>query len=461
MSTPVVVRPARAGRRTDTVVARVLVLVLGATILVTARIAFPSWTSASSALRHPLALQQWQALWTGLLSADLMIAQVVLLARLPWLERTFGRATLTRWHRQAAWWSCWLLVVHVLLFVLQRSLREPGRAGAAMVTLFLTGRWMLLASVGTVLVLLVVVTSIARARRWLRYETWHLVHLWSYAGIGLALPHMLISADFGAGWVAAYWWTLYLTALALVLGFRIGVPLGRSLRHDLRVADVRPEAPGVVTVEVEGRRLDELRVSAGQFLTWRFLGGPGRTRGHPYSLSAAPTSDRLRVTVGGAGDGSLRAADLSVGSRVLVEGPYGVPLADRRRHARLLMLAAGVGITPFRVLLEEVAFQPGEAVLVIRARDGEHVVLGEEVRVLAAEHDVELVVVAGPRRAAYSWLPVGTVGSEGEVLRDLVPDLVERDVLVCGPPGWSDAVRRAATSVGVAARDLHQEDFGW
>ena len=53
----------------------------------------------------------------------------------------------------------------------------------------------------------------------------------------------------------------------------------RSLRHRLVVHAVVKEAPGVYSVLLRGRHLDRLPVRAGQFCTWRFLSGPGWTRG--------------------------------------------------------------------------------------------------------------------------------------------------------------------------------------
>ena len=82
------------------------------------------------------------------------------------------------------------------------------------------------------------------------------------------------------------WYTLYLGVAALLAWYRFIAPLRSALRHRLHVAEVRPEAPGVVSVHLTGRRLDELAPRAGQFFRWRFL-----TRGlwwtaNPYSLSA-------------------------------------------------------------------------------------------------------------------------------------------------------------------------------
>ena len=62
------------------------------------------------------------------------------------------------------------------------------------------------------------------ARRRLRYESWHLLHLYAYLGVGLALPHQLwTGADFISSPLAqAYWWTLYAVAAGAVVVYRLG-----------------------------------------------------------------------------------------------------------------------------------------------------------------------------------------------------------------------------------------------
>ncbi|PUA80713.1 ferredoxin reductase family protein [Nocardioides currus] len=455
--------PARAAARPGIgrAVARLFVLVGVATLLVTTSIAYRSLGELLDYLADPLTPRLQEALATGLWSANLMLLQVLTLARLPWLERACGRDVLTRWHRQLGTWSVWLMLAHVLLFLVQRVSREPDAVGAALWQLFAVEPWMWAASVGTLLVLLVVVSSILEIRRWLRYETWHLLHLWAYLGIGLALPHQLVGGELGRGWTGVYWWTLYLATLAAVVWFRVVVPLRRTRRAALRVEEVREEAPGVVTVSMRGRHLDELAARPGQFFVWRFLGGRAGLRGHPYSLSAAPTDEHLRVTVSTEGDGGAHVAGLTAGTRVAVEGPYGA-LADlRRRHPRLLLLAAGVGITPFRALLGGGGFAPGEVTLIHRAAHPAHVLFEDELAELAARDGICVEVLTGPRRERGSWLPEGPTGSDEDELLRLVPDLLGRDVVVCGPVGWSAAVRRALRRAGVADRDVHTEQFGW
>ena len=315
------------------------VIARGLTALGVATMVLTTWIwlrtgGLTPVLRDPLTPNLSEAYLTGLWSANLMVLQVLLMARLPWLERTWGRARLTRRHRLLGYWSFWLMVVHVYLFALQRVLRGTDAKGQALWDLFVTERWMLLATLGTLAILVVVLTSVQAAVRRLRYESWHLVHLWAYAGMALALPHELAAADFGVGWVAAYWWVLYAGGLLAVLWWRVAVPVLVSRRHDLRVASV-VAGDDTVSVAVTGRDLAGLGARGGDFLTWRFLSGRGSLSGHPYSLSAAPSGSSLRLTVGTSSPEAARMAALPVGTRALVEGPYGDLPGLRRRHERL------------------------------------------------------------------------------------------------------------------------------
>ncbi|MGW1208103.1 ferredoxin reductase family protein [Streptomyces sp. NPDC002499] len=403
-------------------------------------------------------------LLTGLVSADLMVLQVVLLARIPWVERSWGHDLLTRRHRWIGFASFWLMTAHVVLFAAQRVMRDPAAAADELWSLFITDSWMLFATIGTTAVIMVVVTSVRAARRRLRYESWHLLHLYAYLGTAFTFPHMIgDGADFHEAWARAYWWTLYLFGGGVTLVYRLAWPLWRSLYHRLRVEEVRPEGDGVFSVVMRGHRLDRLRTESGQFFIWRFLDGPGWSRGNPYTLSAAPTARHLRITVKIAGDGSERQARLKPGTRVLIEGPYGTLTARRRRHPRMLLIAAGIGVTPMRALMEDTPYRPGEAALLYRYTEAEHAVFADELRQIAAARGVELHFMPGARRADDSWLPagIGTHIDDAQVLRELVPDVADRDVYVCGPPAWLSAVRKATRRAGVHRDSLHTEEFAW
>jgi predicted ferric reductase len=404
---------------------------------------------------------------TGLLSADLLLLQVLLMARIPWVERSYGQDELARRHRLTGFTSITLLAAHIVLISLGYAATDRSGLLGEVWTLVTTYAGMLLATAGTLALVMVAVTSVRAARRRLRYESWHLLHLYAYLGAGLALPHQLwTGADFTASPVATvFWWTAYAGAAGAVLVFRLGSPIWLNARHQLVVDRVEREAPGVVSVYLHGRRLDRLPVAAGQFFIWRFLSGPGWTRGKPFSLSAAPdsTGNRLRITAKDLGPGSRKLARLRPGTRALFEGPYGRLTGTVRKGPKLAMFASGIGITPLRALLAELPYLPGDAVLFHRAGRHADLLFRRELDELAARRGIRIHYLLGRRsRDRASWLPADYAPVPDEqVLRHLVPDIADHDVYVCGPDAWAEAVLDTARRAGVPADRVHSERFDW
>jgi predicted ferric reductase len=402
---------------------------------------------------------------TGLISADLLLLQVLLLARVPFVERAFGQDRLAIWHRYVGLTSFNLMLIHIVLTTLGYANADPGKLVSQFLKLVLKYPGMMLALLATLAIIMVAVTSFRSARRKLRYEAWHLLHLYAYLGVGLAIPHEVwTGADFIASPVSRlYWWSLYAAALLAILGWRVGLPVYRSLRHRIVVHRVVREAPGVVSIYLRGRDLDRIGVRAGQFFTWRFRDGAGWTRGHPYSLSAAPTRDTLRITVKNLGDGSARLAGLRPGTKVLVEGPYGRLHGGVRTRRRITLLASGIGITPLRALLEELPYAPGEATLIYRARETRDVTFKREIDALAQRRGARVFYVLGRRiRNRDSWLPENAAHlPDAAALLELVPDVAEHDVYICGADAWMDAAAAAALAADVPAENVHMERFTW
>jgi predicted ferric reductase len=401
----------------------------------------------------------------GLLASYLMLLQVFMMARVPFVERSYGQDELARRHRLIGFTSFTLMLAHVGLILTGYALTDGRNVVPETWHLVVTYPGMLLAAAGFAALVMVVVTSLRAARRRLRYESWHLLHLYAYLGAGLALPHQLwTGADFVAtSWARVFWWSVYALALGSVLGYRVAVPLYRSLVHRLVVERVVLESPGVVSVWLRGRQLERLPVAAGQFFYWRFLDGAGWSRAHPYSLSAAPGNDRLRITVKDLGDDSSLIASLRPGARVLVEGPYGRLTGAVRTRRKVTLLAGGIGITPLRALLEELPQAPGDVTLVYRASSERDLIFRAELQTLAASRGARVLYAVGPRVVGRdSWLPDSARHLDDvAALRHLVPDVAEHDVYVCGGRSWTAAAIRAAREVGVPRERIHLERFSW
>jgi predicted ferric reductase len=385
----------------------------------------------------------------GLYGALVMAFQLVLVARLPWLDRRIGMDRLTSWHRRTGFALLWTLLAHAVFI----SFGYAQGAGVGPITelvdLARTTEGVLRAIVALAVILVVGAVSARYARRRLAYETWHFIHLYTYVAVVLAFTHQVaVGTTFTASAAAkAYWYGVWAVALGAVVLGRLVLPLWRNTRHQFRVSAVVPESDDVVSVHITGKDLDRLPAQAGQFFLWRFLTADRWWQANPFSLSAAPDGRTLRLTAKAAGAGSAALRHVKVGTRVFAEGPYGAFTTLHRRKTESLLIAGGVGVTPIRAILEDIE---GHAVVVYRVASERDAVLYDELRDLAAAKGAELHLVTGP--------PVPDRLAPRELAR-LVPDIGDRDVFLCGPPPMMNAVLRTLGDLGVPKQQIHFERF--
>jgi len=215
------------------------------------------------------------------------------------------------------------------------------------------------------------------------------------------------------------------------------------------VVGIRRESPDVVSVYIGGEHLDELQAEPGQFFRWRFLARGLWWSSHPYSLSAIPRPDVMRITVKDRGDHSQAMSRLRPGIRVIAEGPYGA-FIPARSGRRVLLLAGGVGITPLRAMF---AMLQGEVTLVYRASNPSDIVFGRELDAIARDRGATVHYVIGSRERL-GWDPLSA-----DQLQALVPGLHRHDVYLCGPAGMTESAIAALRAAGVPRRRIHYESF--
>jgi len=393
------------------------------------------------------------AKFIGLHAALLMMFQLLLVARVPWLDRRLGMDRLTSWHRWVGFALLWTVVSHATFVVIgYATLYDNPLVGTFFDLAGVTAS--LLGICAATVIVLVAVVSMRAIRRRLPYEVWHGLHVALYAALTLALFHQFLEGTtFRWSTLSTlYWWTLWALVLTALVTFRVVVPLWRNARHRFRVAAVVPESDRVVSVYVTGRDLHRLPARAGQFCIWRFPGHNGWWRANPFSLSAAPDGQSLRLTAKAVGDTTARLRDLPVGARVFVEGPYGAFTTLHRTREATLLIAGGVGVTPVRSLLEELT---GPVVVLYRVRTPTDAVLLAELRTLAEARGALLHLVTG--RTGAGDPPHEPFAPHN--LAALVPDIRRRDVYVCGPPAMTAAVLRALRALRVPRTQIHAERF--
>jgi ferredoxin-NADP reductase len=106
-------------------------------------------------------------------------------------------------------------------------------------------------------------------------------------------------------------------------------------------------------------------------------------------------------------------------------------------------------VTPVRALLEDLPVGV-DVVVVLRASTEEEAVLRREVAALVAARAGVLYQLIGPR---------SVVSTDPSSLARLIPDIARRDVFVCGPPGYVEAVVASARVLGTPTHRIHHETF--
>jgi len=387
----------------------------------------------------------------ALLGSYFALVGLVLVARVPWIEKSVGHDRLVIWHRKLGPYSLYLITFHVLLVILGYAGNDQVRLAVELWRMIRRYPWMLPAVVAFLFFAAAGITSYKKARAKMSYETWWTIHLYTYLAISLGFMHQVLTGPMFIGHPLnkAYWEILYLYTAAMLVMWRFVIPFVNSMRHNLKVEQVVVEGPGVASIIMKGRKLNKLGAQGGQFFGWRFLSSGQWWISHPYSLSAAPTDKYMRVTVKELGDASRTITNIKPGTRVFFEGPYGTFVAGKAKMGHVLLVGGGVGITPLRALMEELDVTK-EIDVLFRASREEDLVLRHELDELAKLRGARVHYLVGSRK-------VHTMSAE--YIKKFVPAFADSDVYVCGPTPLVNAVREAAASVGIPKNRFHDEAF--
>ena len=419
-----------------------------------------------------LDLADSSALWSAanrlsaLVATSLLIVHIALVARIPWIEAVLGLDKMTVAHKKLGKPLLHLLLLHMIAAGFNYSVIDGKGFASALLYLNQNYLSILAATVGLGLMFVVVLTSIRAARRRLSYEAWYLIHLLSYAAILASIPHQY---EFGTDFLSqpllqSYFTLLYVFVAANLVWFRMLQPIVLSLAAGLKVTEVKPEANRTTSITIGGRRIQRLGAEAGQFFLLRVMTAKQWWRPHPFSVSSSP-SNVIRFTVGNRGDDTAMLQSIEPGTRVILEGPFGVFSESKRTRQHVTLLAAGIGVAPIRALAESLAAEPGDVTVIYRVTDQSDAALLEEVERICKERGHHLELVRGPRSPSGSFLPDQPKGERSKPdyvrLLELSPMARESDIYICGPSGWSASVKASLRKIGVPGEHIHLEEFAW
>jgi predicted ferric reductase len=402
--------------------------------------------------------------WAALVATDLLLIQMLLISRVPWLERLYGHDRTTVAHKKMGKPILYLVIAHFLASLIQYAVQDNKNIIAEAITLITSSNDLLLSFIALAAMIVVVVTSIKIARARISYEAWYLVHLISYVAVIAAVPHEFSTGQDIAGkpLQSAFWIALYVFVAGNLLWFRFATPIILMFKHGFKVIAVKRESTDTASIYVGGRGMSNLSAQAGQFYLVRVMTPSQWWRPHPFSLSATPNSEYVRFTIGDRGDDTGAMLKLKPGTKIMLEGPYGVFTEERRTKEKVTLIAAGIGVPPIRALAESMVANPGDITIVYRTRDNNDAALLLELDKIAKVRGHELKVLDGPRATPNSWLPAGHGNiPDYQRLRLIAPQIEESDVFICGPAPWTHSVVKSLLQLGVPESQIHAEEFAW
>ncbi|MBX9841488.1 MAG: 2Fe-2S iron-sulfur cluster binding domain-containing protein [Xanthobacteraceae bacterium] len=234
----------------------------------------------------------------------------------------------------------------------------------------------------------------------------------------------------------------------------------------LRVAAIFPETPNVKTFRLRDPQGGRLPFSflPGQFLTYS-AEIDGKLVRRSYTIASSPSqSVYVETTIKREDFGvfsDYMHDKIKVGDLLDVTAPSGVFTFEGSEAESVVLIGGGVGITPLMAAIRYLTDTtwPGDIYLVYGARTSADFIFRDELEYLQRHHANLHMAATMTRAAGTSW-----VGPEGpitkEFLAQVVPNIAQRRVHLCGPPGMMAAMRKCLADLGVPDAQIKTEAFG-
>lgn len=239
-----------------------------------------------------------------------------------------------------------------------------------------------------------------------------------------------------------------------------------------RIVKKIQENQDITSLFIEGYGESFRARRAGQFLTLRIMQDGRWSAPHPFTISGAPEDPQLRVTIKRLGEFTSMISGLKAGEPVIVSGPYGMFCKDIDAHKDIVMIAGGVGVTPFLSVLRHLRnIRADNRVLLLwsnkNLRDAFSV---DELNRMTREMPLRVVhnlsrEEEGSDLSGYTDKDYpGVFYEPGRCSRDLMSKYLPSEdpaLFLCGPPPMQDYVLDELKALDMDPGTVEKESFTW
>ncbi len=435
---------------------RLFTIAMGiAVIVAVCFMALLPWKYPSSSLLYKFGLDRALLLTgksAGIAIALLLVIQMVLVARIGWIERRISQNGLITLHRYLGTFIVILTLIHPLLVFAPEDLKSipvsaeywPEIVGAVLMLGFLS----------------VAVFSVSRSFAGLPHHLWKTAHRLTAPILMTGLTvHVLFVND---GYVSGSPRYVLLSCAILfgLLWLRIMVrPFMKNPPY--KVVSVTPAGRDSVTLTMEPLNNAPLSHAPGQFAYLRIRSEALSGEEHPFTLTSAPDNpDSLSVTIRSTGDWTRNIGQVKSGDTVYVQGPYGLFSPGAYPDwQHLIFIAGGVGITPMLSMLRffDRTDEQRRVSLLWANQTRAHIVHGDEIADIARRRPNITIHHFFSREPEADTGPGPlTIERIGETIG---PFQHGKLVLLCGPEGFMKKRKNELQKLGYPKKALKTEIF--
>lgn len=246
-----------------------------------------------------------------------------------------------------------------------------------------------------------------------------------------------------------------------------------SQEDELKIVKVEKENDDTTSIYFSGPDMERFKNrKPGQYASIRIFQDGDWSAPHPFTLSCAPEDETLRMTIKKSGAFTSAIPDIQPGTPIQCTGPYGQFCKDIGTSKEIVMIAGGVGITPFLSVLRHFkeSNADNEITLFWANKTPADAFAAKELLDLTLSLRLHVVhVFSRVEPADQSLAPVFQDGRPGKVTHEYgrlnqtillrhIPSM-SASFYLCGPPAMQQAVLDELSQCGVAPERVDKEAF--
>ncbi len=232
-----------------------------------------------------------------------------------------------------------------------------------------------------------------------------------------------------------------------------------------RIVETIPENDDVTSLVIETEDGSPMHHKPGQFASIRVMTDEGWSDAHPFTISCDAHDNRLRFTVKSIGDFTAQVRKLNAGTEVQCSDPLGVFCKDIENQENIVMIAGGVGITPFLSVLRTFRTDKARNKVMLFWSNKTLADAFAEQELIEISKELDLTVVFLLTREKH--IPDPPEGGrvfyhEGRLEKDMLEEYnvaPTASFYVCGPPAMQEAVLQMLQSCGISQERVQKEAF--